>query len=175
MIRKATAADVDSIAAAYNSLLQHEQQNGSHSNWQPGIYPTRKSAAAAVEKGEMFVLEQGGQILASVVLNKNQAPEYAQMAWQYPAEPEQALVIHTLCIPPELSGRGLASQMINFAKTYAQEQGCLVIRLDTWAHHEPAKNLYQKHGFRIVGYAPAILQGLIPEELVFLEHQLSLS
>ena len=83
--------------------------------------------------------------VASVVLNKNQAPEYAQMAWQYPAEPEQALVIHTLCIPPELSGRGLASQMIDYAKTYAKEQNCLVIRLDTWAQNEPAKSLYQNN------------------------------
>ncbi len=172
MIRKATATDVESIAASYTSLLQHEQQNGSHSNWQPDVYPTQTSAAAAVEKGEMFVLEQDGQILASVVLNKNQAPEYAQMNWQYAAEPEQVLVIHTLCIPPEFSGQGLASQMINHAKTYAKEQNCLVIRLDTWAQNEPAKSLYQKHCFRIVGYAPAMLQGLIPEELVFMEHQL---
>lgn len=172
MIRKATAADVDAIAAAYTSLLQHEQQNGSHSNWQPGIYPTRNSAAAAVNQGEMFVLEQEDQIQASVVLNKSQAPEYAQMDWQYPAQPEQVLVVHTLCIAPAMSGRGLASQMIAYAKTYAQEQNCRVIRLDTWAHNEPAKSLYQKHGFRIVGYAPAMLQGLIPEELVFLEYQL---
>lgn len=173
MIRKATPADVAAIAQTYTRLLTHEQQNGRNSNWRLDIYPTAQSAEQAVQAGEMYILEQDGQLVASMVLNNNQAAEYQQMPWQYAAEPEQVLVIHTLCIPPEQSGRGLATQMLNFAKEFAQNTGCHVIRLDTYAHNEPAKRLYQKHGFHIVGYADALLQGLIPEELVFMEYALS--
>lgn len=172
MIRKAQIADVEAIAATYTQLLQHEQQQGSHSNWRLNVYPTAASAEQAVRAGQMYVMERQGEICASMVLNHNQAEEYAQMPWLYPATAEQALVIHTLCIPPSQSGRGLASQMLAFAKDFAQQQNCLVIRLDTYAHNEPAKSLYQKHGFRIVGYAPSLLQGLIPEEQVFLEYSL---
>lgn len=172
MIRKANPADVTAIAQTYTQLLMHEQANGSNSNWRLDIYPTAQSAEKAVNAGEMFVLEQDGQITASMVLNNRQAPEYQQMPWQYEAQDAQTLVIHTLCIPPAHSGRGLATQMLNFAKNFAQNNGCLVIRLDTYAHNEPAKSLYQKHGFRIVGYADAMLQGVIPEELVFMEYAL---
>lgn len=173
MIRQAAANDVAAIAATYDQLLQHESQQGSHSNWQQGVYPTADSAGQAVQAGEMYVLEQDGEILASMVLNKNQAAEYQKMPWQYAADDAQVLVIHTLCIPPSHAGQGLASQMLAFAKDFAKNAQCRVIRLDTYAHNEPAKKLYQKHGFRIVGYADALLQGLIPEELVFLEYQLS--
>lgn len=169
MIRQAILNDVAAIAETYTQLLEHEQQNGGHSNWRLNVYPTADSAEQAVRAGEMYVLEQDGQIQASMVLNKSQAEEYGQMPWQYPARDDEVLVIHTLCIPPQLAGRGLATQMLAFAKEFAPKAGCRVIRLDTYAHNEPAKSLYQKHGFRIVGYAGALLQGLIPEELVFLE------
>ncbi len=172
MIRKATLADVAAIVQTYTQLLEHEQANGSTSNWQQDIYPTAQSAEQAINNGEMYVLEQNGQIVASVVLNNRQAPEYQQMPWLYAAEDNQVLVIHTLCIPPAQSGQGLATQMLEFAKNMAQNNNCQVIRLDTYAHNEPAKSLYQKHGFRIVGYADAMLQGLIPEELVFMEFEL---
>lgn len=169
MIRQATAADVTAIAATYDQLFEQESRQGSHSNWRQGVYPTAASAARAVQAGEMYVLERQGELLASMVLNQNQADEYRQMPWQYAADDDQVLVIHTLCIPPSHAGQGLASQMLDFAKAFAQTAHCRVIRLDTYAHNEPAKRLYQKHGFRIVGYADALLQGLIPEELVFME------
>ncbi len=172
MIRKAQMADVAAIAATYTQLLEHEACQGSHSNWRLNIYPTAASAKQAVLAGQMYVMESEGGICASMVLNNHQAEEYAAMPWQYPAAAEQVLVIHTLCIPPSQSGKGLASQMLNFAKAFARDSGCQVIRLDTYAHNEPAKSLYQKHGFRIVGYAPSLLQGLIPEEQVFLEYAL---
>lgn len=50
-----------------------------------------------------------------------------------------------------------------------REQGCRVMRIDTHAENEPAKKLYRKNGFRIVGYGESLLEGLIPEKQVFLE------
>ena len=170
MIRLANSNDVVAIAATYDQLFQHERQHGSTSNWQQGVYPSADSAKQAVQAGEMYVLEQQGEIVASMVLNRNQASEYRQMPWRYAADDAEVLVIHTLCIPPQQAGRGWASQMLAFAKDFAQTTQSRVIRLDTYAHNEPAKKLYQKHGFRIVGYADALLQGLIPEKLVFLEY-----
>lgn len=104
-----------------------------------------------------------------MVLNHDQAAEYRNVNWNYAAEENQVLVIHTLCVPPEQSGHGYGTQMIEFAKRFAKDHGCTVIRIDTYAHNEPAKALYQKNGFRVVGYGQIVLQGLIPEEQVYLE------
>lgn len=147
MIRKANSDDILRIAQTYEDLLLHEQAHTSHSNWQLGLYPTIKVPQEKVPTGTMFVLEEEGEICASMVLNDDQAEEYTQVEWQHPAKENEVLVIHTLCIPPQKAGRGYGRQMVDFAKQFAKENACIVIRIDTFAHNEPAKKLYLKNGF----------------------------
>ena len=79
------------------------------------------------------------------------------------------LVVHTLCIPPTKAGKGYGSQMVRYAKERAIAEGYSVVRIDTYAYNKPAKALYQNHGFRIAGYADSLLEGVIPEKMVYLE------
>ncbi len=171
MIRKATQKDIALIAKTYDSLLTYEEKNGSASNWKLGVYPTILVPEEKVPAGEMYVLEEGGEICASMVLNKNQTEEYSQVVWLYPAVDEQVLVIHTLCIPPQKAKNGYGTKMVAFAKDFARQNGCSVIRIDTYAHNEPAKKLYDKNRFRIAGYGKIVLQGRIPEDQVYLEYK----
>ncbi len=169
MIRKAKITDIIAIADTYTALLKHEQQYGSNSNWKLDVYPTIAVPEAKVPTGTMYVLEENGEVCASMVLNHDQAEEYAEIEWQYPGEKDRVLVIHTLCIPPQKAGRGYGRQMVEFAKNYGAEAGCTTLRIDTYAHNEPAKRLYLNCGFRIAGYGRILLQGLIEEEQVYLE------
>lgn len=54
------------------------------------------------------------------------------MAWQYPGEGEDVLVVHTLCVPPRFAGHRYGSRMVQYAKEYAAGHGCAVVRLDTY-------------------------------------------
>ena len=169
MIRKAVWTDIPAIARTYEELLTYEAEHGSNSRWQLGVYPTAAVAERRVPEGTMYVLEEAGEICASMILNHEQAPEYDTMDWLYPAAAEEVLVLHTLCIPPQKAGCGYGQKMVAYAKSLGREQGCRVMRIDTHAENEPAKKLYQKNGFRIVGYGESLLEGLIPEKQVFLE------
>lgn len=171
MIRIAAEKDIYPVSATYQKLLIYEAEHQNNSNWKLGIYPTIQVPNEKVPKREMYVLEENKTICASMVLNHDQADEYQEIPWLYKAEPGEVLVIHTLCIPPEMAGRGYGSAMVKFAQEYAREHGYKVIRLDTYAHNEPAKHLYLKWGFRIAGYGQILLQGLIDEEQVYLEYQ----
>lgn len=102
MIRKATAADIDSVEQSYLQLLDHEALHGGHTNWVRDVYPTRATAEGALSEGTLFVLEEDGAVRGSMILNQTQLPEYAGIDWAYPAQ--QVLVIHTLCIPPAQAG-----------------------------------------------------------------------
>lgn len=170
MIRLATIDDARKIADTYDELLQYEKINGSTSNWIPDVYPTIDVPLSKIPQSSMYVLEDNGEICASMVLNNIQAPEYEHIAWKFDAK--KALVIHTLCIPPSKSKKGYGGKMVEFAKNFAEKTGCDAIRIDTYSHNEPAKALYQKHGFTISGYYDSVLEGLIHEELVFLEFKL---
>ena len=112
MIRKATAADIDAIEASYNELFEHERRNGSLTQWIQGLYPTRATAEGGVERGEMYVYYIGDKLAASMILNSHQPAEYYDIPWVYDASDEEVMVIHTLCVPPSMSGRGLGTLMV---------------------------------------------------------------
>lgn len=170
MIRVAGVADIAAIADTYTELLVFEQEHGSNSNWKLGVYPTIAVPKRAVPAGTMYVLEEEGEVCGSMILNYAQAKEYADVPWQYPAEGEEVLVVHTLCIPPRMAGHGYGRAMVRFAQNQAARLGCRVIRIDTYEHNEPAKGLYLKSGFRIAGHGKSLLEGVIEEDQVFLEY-----
>lgn len=68
MIRQATSAEVAAIAATYEDLLTYEQEHGGDPHWELGVYPTIAVPKRAVPAGEMIVLEEDGEIRASMIL-----------------------------------------------------------------------------------------------------------
>lgn len=169
MIRKATTRDIDEVEHSYTELLTYEKENGSHSNWKLGVYPTRSVAERSCEAQTLYVMEQDGQLCASMILNQIQSEEYYGITWQYPAKDHEVLVIHTLCIPPSKSGHGYGSAMVHFAIEEAHRRKCRALRLDTYAGNQPASALYKKLGFRYAGMVSVMLHGVIPEEQIFFE------
>lgn len=175
VIRLALPEDLDGVEQGYDELLLHEEQNGSTTNWKRGLYPTRAFAENALREGTLYVLRENGGISASMVLNTEQAADYQKIDWKYPAGEKEALVIHTLVIPPSQARRGLGQKMVAFALEQARAMGCASFRLDTSARNEPARRLYERCGFRYAGKAEVLHQGVIPGELIFLEHNLRVS
>jgi len=170
MIRKAKFGDLDAIECSYIELLEHEQENASFTNWKLGVYPTRTVAENALTDGTLYVLEENEAICGSMILNQKQPNEYTQINWNFKAEKNEVLVIHTLCIPPSMVRYGFGKQMISFALDYAKKIGYKVIRLDTYAGNGPAASLYEKMNFRYAGSADILLQGVIPENQIFFEY-----
>lgn len=70
MIRKAIPDDIPQIVQTYNDLLTYEEQNGSISIWKPDIYPTIQVPERKIPTRTMYVLENDGEICASIVLDQ---------------------------------------------------------------------------------------------------------
>ena len=172
MIRLAAAADIEDIYAGYLEIFAHEREDGCFTQWIEGVYPTRETAERGVAAGTMYVLEENGRILASMILNSYQPGEYYEIPWLYPAADEKVLVIHTLCVSPAVAGRGLGSRMVDFAAGVAYGRGMEVIRLDTNIKNEPAQRFYLKHGYRLAGSHHSLHEGVLDTELVYMERKL---
>ena len=55
MIRKATAADLDAVAAIYEAVLDREEATGCRwTNWERGVYPCRATAEKALRAGTHY-------------------------------------------------------------------------------------------------------------------------
>ena len=99
-IRKAEAGDAAAVAAIYARTIEADLAGEKQVGWVPGVYPTIEDARAALARDDLFVLERDGRVVASAIINQRQVDAYAGAAWQYPADPQQVMVLHTLCVDP---------------------------------------------------------------------------
>ncbi len=166
-IRKAEEKDIDSVENIYNEILDNENKTGNvYTNWQKGLYPTRKDALNALNAGTLYVGELDDEVVACVNLNHIQPAEYSKINWSIGAEGKEVLVIHTLCIPPRLAGKSIGRQFVGFAEKLAFELGCKTVRLDTYEGNIPAASLYKKLGYKFVGSAEFNFENVIVETLI---------
>ena len=174
VIRKGVAADIPQIAAIYDRIHTQEETGLVTIGWVRGIYPTRATAQAALDAGELFVLECDGTAAAAARINQVQVPEYANAQWQYPQAPaEQVMVLHTLVVDPLQGGRGLGTAFVRFYEEYAREHGCPYLRMDTNEKNKNARALYARLGYREADIVDCCFNGIAGVRLVCLEKTLA--
>ena len=172
MIRRATAADIKAVCDIYEGIHAREEAGLSTVGWVRGIYPTRDTVVSALATGELFVLEQGAQVVAAARINRTQGEEYAQVHWSVDAPPEQVMVMHTLAVSPAAMGTGLGRQFLTFYEDYARQQGCPFLRIDTNERNTYARDFYRRLGYREAGIVPCVFNGIGGVRLVCLEKTL---
>ncbi len=172
MIRLAAELDIPAVSAIYEAIHEKEARGEGTTGWLWGIYPTEQTAREALSRGELFVLEQDGSILAAARINQEQVAEYALCPWSMDAPAEQIMVLHTLVVDPEAAGQGLGRAFVAFYEAYALAHGCRYLRMDTNAKNLPARKLYHKLGYTEAGIVPCEFNGIPGVQLVCLEKTL---
>ena len=168
-IRLANAADLDGVAAVYDAIHNAEEAGSVEIGWARGVYPTRATAEAALARGDLFVLEEGGAILGTAVINQIQVDVYADAPWMHDVPQDRVCVLHTLVIRPDAAGNGYGSAFIRFYEDYAAAHGCSELRIDTNARNTAARAMYAGRGYREIGIVPTVFNGIPGVELVLLE------
>ena len=154
IIRPAAAHDLARIEEIYDAIHTAEEAGNVSIGWVRGVYPTRATAQAALDAGELFVLESDGTVYAAGRINREQV---------------QVLVLHTLVVDPAAAGHGYGTQFVRFYEQYAREHGCPELRIDTNAKNANARRLYAYLGYREAGIVPCTFNGIDGVALVCLE------
>ncbi len=169
LIRKATDKDIDAIERLYDAI-HFEEENGKQTiGWIRGIYPIRKTAEDALQRNDLFVLEDEGIIQGTAIINQIQVDSYKQGNWKNCVDDNQVCVLHTLVISPESKGKGFGKGFLSFYEEYAINHGCIELRIDTNARNIIARKMYQKHGYTEIGIIPTDFNGIAGIDLVLLE------
>ena len=174
MIRPATLQDLDAIDAIYQDIHTGEEAGRTTIGWVRSVYPTRTTAEASIRAGDMFVLEEDGQIVAAARINQEQVPEYANCPWAADAPPERVMVLHTLVVSPAHSGKGYGSRFVAYYEDYARAHDCPYLRMDTNARNQAARALYARLGYQEPGIVDCVFNGIPGVQLVCLEKTLDL-
>ena len=117
MIRLATHNDIEVVTAIYDHIHKMEAEGLVRIGWNPSVYPVRTTAEEAIQRGDLFVFEQEGIIMASAIINRTQVPVYATGQWAFPAADDEVMVLHTLTVDPACGGRGIGRQFVHFMRT----------------------------------------------------------
>ena len=172
VFRAAAADDLSAVTAIYDAIHDAEAAGTVTTGWLRGVYPTADTAAAALERGELFVLEAEGTVRGAAVINRAQVDVYAGAPWS-PAVPDDAVcVLHTLVISPASGRRGLGRRFVGFYEAYARSLGCTDLRIDTNARNTAARSMYAALGYREVAVVPTVFNGIPDVQLVLLEKRL---
>ena len=172
-IRKALKEDIPGIAVLYDEIHQAEEEGRVVIGWERGVYPTAATAMKAYEAGELFAGEVDGRIVAAAIINTHQVDVYAEGKWRYSAPDDQVMVLHTLVVSPQFSGKGCGTAFVRFYEEFAASHGCRFLRMDTNERNLRARAMYRKLGYSEAGIVPTVFNGIEGVNLVLLEKKLS--
>ena len=172
MIRKAQEKDLDQIEAIYDRIHDCEESGEVSIGWIRDVYPVRKTAEDSLARGDLFVMEEEGRIVASAIINRIEVPDYAYAKWKYETSPDEIMVLHTLTVDPLCKRKGCGKAFVSFYEQYALDHGCSELRMDTNAINTRARKMYEKLGYEEVDIVPCVFNGIPDVQLVCLEKNL---
>lgn len=104
-IRKAKEEDIAAVAALYDAVCDTLEAGENYPGWAKGDYPTRRDAEMGEAAGELFVTEEAGEILGTMMLREEQERNARSAPWQLPLEEQEQLTIYTFAVRPRLLRR----------------------------------------------------------------------
>ncbi|MDR0193917.1 MAG: GNAT family N-acetyltransferase [Myroides sp.] len=109
-------------------------------------YPNKDIITTDIQKKQAYIYTENEQVLAYMVLNEEYDIEYDDLNWSTPAP---FIVIHRLFVKPTAQGKGISSQMIQYAEEYAQTNKYASIRFDAYSLNNTANAVYLKEGIHL--------------------------
>ena len=169
-IRRATLFDLPGVARVYDEIHDAEESGIITTGWLRGVYPVRATAEAALQRGDLFILEENNRVLGSAVINRLQVDVYEGAPWRY--NDDDVCVLHTLVISPKSRRKGYGRAFVEFYEDYALEHNLFELRLDTNARNTTARDMYARMGYREIAVVPTVFNGIPDVQLVLLEKNL---
>lgn len=171
-IRKATDKDIKDVCIMYSFTHTAEECGLINTGWKRDVYPTQKTAKEALKRGDLFVGEKDGRVVASAIINQIQVDVYDGAPWKYKATNDEVMVLHTLVVSPDLRGNGFGKSFVKYYEEYAKENGAKYLRMDTNEKNKRAREFYKTLGYEEIGVVPCEFNGIKDVNLVLIEKKL---
>ncbi len=132
----------DAILALYRTML------GGLADWDEN-YPTMTHINADMERGNLFVMTAGEELLAAISIDED---EEAARLPNWNPELEPAGELSRLCVRQDYQNRGLARVMMEYAFERLRSRGCRGVHLLIREGHVVAMRSYSHLGYQPAGH-----------------------
>jgi GNAT superfamily N-acetyltransferase len=136
-VRLATPEDVDTVAGLLDEATLWVRDLG-FDQW-PFPFP-RDQVLAAVDRGEVYVAESEGEVLATVTVLLDDTAYWGE-------RPPDALYVHKLAVRRDRAGRGIGAAIVDWADARAAASGRAFLRLDCLRDDPTIRRYYERLGF----------------------------
>ena len=147
MIRVATHSDIASVLKLTQACAKHMIENEIF-QWNEH-YPNQSAFENDIDRQELYVAEIDEKIVGCIVISTFMDEEYRSVEWMTPTQDN--LYIHRLAVHPDVQGKGVAQQMMDFAEAFAREHNFASIRLDTFSQNKRNQKFYELRGYKRLG------------------------
>ena len=121
--RPGVPGDIDAVTALYEAAIDRLDATTNYPGWQQGLYPTQRTAEDALSEGCLYVAEQEGTLLGSMVLRHEPLEPYAEGRWLSALDYQDILVIYTFAVHPAAQGLGVGHAMLQSAADFGVRSG----------------------------------------------------
>ena len=149
-IRIAKPHEYEQVLSFYYQTIDLMENAEYSSLWKKDIYPSNNYIKESIEKGELWIYDDDGAVISSMIINHEANDGYKNIEWSIQAEKDEVYVIHAFGVLPTCQGRGIASRMLDNLKDFAAKNGAKAIRIDVIENNLPANKLYIKNKFSYV-------------------------
>ena len=113
-------------------------------------YPSQQYISQAIHAQQCWMYQTPQQeIIASVVLNESQDPQWSHINWH--TLPHQVWVIHAFVIHPNQQGQGLGTSILHTIEKLAIQRCYSGIRLDAFSGNHRVHGFYEDRGYQACG------------------------
>lgn len=154
IIRNAKEKDADRIL----ELLV--QVNNVHSDNRPDLFLRDKTKYTKDEL--LAIISDDSKPIFVGVDDNDRVLGYAFCVFQSHIEDNNfpdivTLYIDDICVDEKERGKHVASQIYDYVKNYAKEQGCYNVTLNVWDKNDAAIAFYNKCGFKLQKYGMEVI------------------
>ena len=154
IIRNAKEKDADRIL----ELLV--QVNNVHSDNRPDLFLRDKTKYTKDEL--LAIINDDSKPIFVGVDDNDRVLGYAFCVFQSHIEDNNfpdivTLYIDDICVDEKERGKHVASQIYDYVKNYAKEQGCYNVTLNVWEKNDAAIAFYNKCGFKLQKYGMEVI------------------
>ncbi len=139
----------DQIYNMFLAAISEMDKNGIN-QWD-NIYPDKDIIVKDILNRQMYVGTHNKIIVSAFVINTEYDVEYNNGNWCFPNTGYK--VVHRLCVNPLYQNKGIGRQAMLYIEHLLKAQGIEAIRLDAFTQNPYALKLYEKLGYKKVGFA----------------------
>ena len=143
VIKKASEQDLEQLYAVVKSCGQNLIEQGIF-QWNEN-YPSKVVLLEDIALQQIWKLEESNAIIGLIVISEIEDQEYEHVKWL--TKNGKNLYIHRLAVHPNFQGKGFAQKLMDFAESFAKENGYNSIRLDTFSQNKRNQQFYEKRNY----------------------------